>query len=85
MVRAWRSDGCWHAHGQTGRLGFDDEADLDDAIVQDFHFGGGFVPKKPADGQVEGEASEEAAPERRRSKKEVIIPCQLTVAMFAVV
>ncbi len=56
---------------QDGRQLADDEddADLDDALVREFHFGGGFVPKRPQPG---GEAGEDAAaPERRRSKKEV--------------
>ena len=51
----------------------DDHAMLDDSVVRDFHFGGGFVQKKRSDGA--GEADEEAA-EPRKSKKEVSLPLQ---------
>ena len=49
--------------GQPGDL--DDEDELDAQLVNDFHFGGGFVKKAPAEG---GQAGEE---DRPRSKKEV--------------
>ena len=68
---------CHHvpSHVQDGdrHLMDDDEEDaaLDDSIVRDFHFGGGFVQKKRSDGA--SEADEEAA-EPRKSKKEVS-PC----------
>ena len=53
----------------------DDDAALDDSIVRDFHFGGGFVQKKRSDGA--SEANGEAA-EPRKSKKEVSLPMQCT-------
>ncbi len=54
---------------QSGRPEFDDwdDAELDDTIVRDFHFGGGFVPKEKVDDQ----AAADAVPERPKSKKEV--------------
>ncbi|CAL8463440.1 g2974 [Coccomyxa elongata] len=58
----------------VGRPDLDDDDDggLDDAIVRDFHFGGGFVPKKRVEGEEDPEAGEQEAPERRKSKKEVM-------------
>ena len=58
----------------------DDEEDatLDDSIVRDFHFGGGFVQKKRSDGV--GEADEEAA-EPRKSKKEVSLYLHWTLSV----
>lgn len=62
---------------------YDDEGEgeLDDEVVRDFHFGGGFVPKKQAWGSEGVEAGEDEAPERRRSKKEVTIPYQASLHM----
>lgn len=57
------------------------EGELDDEVVRDFHFGGGFVPKKQAEGSEGAEAGEDEAPERRRSKKEVTIPYQASLHM----
>ncbi len=64
---------------QVGRPDLDDEDEegLDDAIVRDFHFGGGFVPKKRAEGEEDPEAREQEVPERRKSKKEVSAVCRL--------
>ena len=46
-----------------------DDAGLDDSIVRDFHFGGGFIQKrKSAEGDESGEQPAEEAP---KSKKEV--------------
>lgn len=48
-----------------------DDAELDDTIVRDFHFGGGFVRKERVNGDA---ADAEEAPERPKSKKEVGLP-----------
>ncbi len=49
----------------------DGEGNLDDAVVRDFHFGGGFVPKQQSRETTGAEAGDEEAPERRRTKREV--------------
>ena len=58
---------------QEGDINFGDDdkddAELDDTIVRDFHFGGGFVQKKKSGEAEEGEA------EPRKSKKEVCADC----------
>ena len=60
----------------------DEDAALDDSIVRDFHFGGGFVQKKRSDGATE--ADDEAAMPRK-SKKEVspCLHCMLVTGKFA--
>ena len=70
---------CHHvpSHVQDGdrHLMDDDEDDaaLDDTIVRDFHFGGGFVQKKKSDGA--GRQTRRQA-EPRKSKKEVSLCMQ---------
>lgn len=58
---------------QEGDINFgdddEDDAELDDTIVRDFHFGGGFVQKRKSGEAEEGEA------EPRKSKKEVCAAC----------
>ena len=70
---------------QDGRPDLDDEDEggLDDAIVRDFHFGGGFVPKKRAEGEEDAKAGEDEMPERRKSKKEVSVVCRLRLLFRA--
>lgn len=51
----------------------DGDAMLDDRIVRDFHFGGGFVQKKKSVGASD---ADEEAPEPRKSKKEASLPLQ---------
>lgn len=53
----------------------EDDAGLDDEIVREFHFGGGFVPKREREGGAADDGPEPGAPERRRSKKEVGLCC----------
>ena len=61
---------------ELGEGDADGDAGLDDEIVREFHFGGGFVPKTAQEGAT-ADGSEGGAPERRRSKKEVGDPLHL--------
>ncbi|KAK9839415.1 hypothetical protein WJX81_000656 [Elliptochloris bilobata] len=50
----------------------EDGGALDDAVVREFHFGGGFVRKEGAADVSAGSTGAEQDPERRRTKKEVM-------------
>ena len=86
----WASSGKFYCNAskQVGRAHDDyedeGEGELEDEVVREFHFGGGFVPKKQAEGTKDAEAEDEEVPQRRRSKKEVTIPCQASLRMTAV-
>lgn len=49
----------------------DDGGTMDEGVVRDFHFGGGFVRKEGAGGTANAPDGEDGGQERRRTKKEV--------------
>lgn len=53
----------------AGEGGSEDDAELDDEVVRQFHFGGGFVPKPQR--AADGMAGDGEAPPPRRTKREV--------------